>query len=50
MIRGKTFSGAWTSVGSVDISRGLKDLRADRERLRQDGTELRRNVKYALKD
>ena len=44
MIRGKTFSGAWTSVGSVNISRDLKDLRAERQRHRQDGTELRRDV------
>ena len=50
MIRGKTFSGAWTSVGSVNISRDLKDLRAERQRHRQDGTELRRDAKYALKD
>jgi hypothetical protein len=50
MIRGKTFSCAWTAVGSVDISRDLKDLRADRQRHRQDGTEFHRDVKYALKD
>ena len=50
MIRGKPFSGAWTSVGSADISRDWKDLRADRQRHHQDHTELRRNVKDALKD
>ena len=50
MIRGKTFSGAWTSVGSLDISRVLKDLRADRQRHRQDRAGLRRDAKYALKD
>jgi len=50
MMRGKPFSGAWTAVGSADISRDLKALRADRQRHHQDRTELRRDVKDALKD